>query len=185
MKRIVPTETALLVVDVQEKLAPAMPEAQMAALTRATTVLLEAARLLGVSVIATEQYPKGLGPTVAPIKAKLEEVGAPILAKMEFSACDAAAFEQLWDKQWRPNVIVVGMETHVCVFQTVRELRARDVSVFVPVDGVASRREDHRVVGLDLCRAAGATITTMETVVFDMLRVAGTEPFRQLSKLIR
>lgn len=185
MKRIVPQEAALLVVDVQEKLAAAMPEAQMAALTRAATVLIEAARLLGVTVVATEQYPKGLGPTIAPIRSKLEEMGAPILPKMEFSACDAAAFEQLWDKQWRPSVIVVGMEAHVCVFQTVRELCARDLTVLVPLDGVASRREDHRSAGLDLCEKAGATITTMETVVFDMLRMAGTDPFKQLSKLIR
>ena len=91
MKRIVPQEAALLVVDVQEKLAAAMPEAQMAALTRATTVLIEAARLLGVTVVATEQYPKGLGPTIAPIRSKLEEMGAPIVSKMEFSACDSAA----------------------------------------------------------------------------------------------
>ena len=78
-----------------------------------------------------------------------------------------------------------GMETHVCVYQTVRELCARGVRVHVPIDGVASRREDHRLTGIELCRAAGATITTMETVVFDWLRIAGTEPFKQLSKLIR
>jgi nicotinamidase-related amidase len=81
--------------------------------------------------------------------------------------------------------IVVGMETHVCVYQTVRELAARGVDVFVPMDGVASRRDDHRAAGLELCRAAGATITTMETVVFDWLRRAGTDVFKHLSKRIR
>ena len=185
MRRIQPAESAVLVVDVQERLAAAMPEAQMAALTRAATVLIEAARLLGAGVLATEQYPKGLGPTIPEIKAKLEEVAAPIISKMEFSACDCDAFDQAWAKRAPAVAIVLGMETHVCVFQTVRELCARGTTVFVPIDGVASRREDHRQAGIELCRAAGATITTMETVVFDWLRVAGTEPFRQLSRLIR
>ncbi len=185
MKRIVPAETALLVVDIQEKLAPAMPEAQMAALTRATTVLLEAARLLGVSVIATEQYPKGLGPTVAPIKAKLEEVGAPILAKMEFSACDAAAFEQLWDKQWRPNVIVIGMETHVCVFQTVRDLTEKGYTPFLCADAVMSRNPEDRRVGLEMCREAGAHIVTVEAALFDLLGCAGTPEFKKVSAAVR
>ena len=77
------------------------------------------------------------------------------------------------------------MEAHVCVFQTVRELTARGVTVHVPLDGVASRRDDHRAAGLSLCSAAGATVTTMETIVFDWLRRAGTDEFKRLSKLIR
>jgi nicotinamidase-related amidase len=185
MRRIQPSESAVIVIDVQERLASAMPEAQLGALTRAATILIEAARLLGAGVIATEQYPKGLGPTIAPIAAKLAEAGAPTLSKMDFCACDAEGFERAWAKHPPRAAVVVGMETHVCVFQTVRELCARGVDVHVPIDGVASRREDHRQAGIELCRAAGATVTTMETVVFDWLRVAGTEPFRQLSKLIR
>jgi nicotinamidase-related amidase len=185
MRRIDPAESAVVIVDVQEKLAAAMPEAQMAALTRAATVLIEAARLLGAEVIATEQYPQGLGKTIAPIAERLAEAGAPVIPKMEFSACEAAGFERAWSKRAPRAAVVVGMESHVCVYQTVRELVARGVLVHVPLDGVASRRDDHRLAGLDLCRAAGATVTTMETVVFDWLRLAGTEPFRRLSKLIR
>jgi nicotinamidase-related amidase len=185
MRRIEPAESAVVIVDVQEKLAAAMPEAQLAALTRAATVLIQAAQMLGAEVIATEQYRSGLGRTIPPISKWLEEAGAPVVEKMEFSACDAAGFERAWAAR-RPRVaVVLGMETHICVFQTVRELAARGALVHVPIDGVASRREDHRLAGLDLCRAAGATLTTMETVVFDWLRVAGTEPFRRLSKLIR
>jgi len=185
MRRIDPAESAVVIIDVQEKLAAVMPEAQMAALTRAATVLIEAARLLGAEVIATEQYPAGLGKTIAPVAERLAEAGAPVIAKMEFSACDAAGFERAWAKRAPRAAIVVGMEAHVCVYQTVRELVSRGVLVHVPIDGVASRREDHRLAGLDLCRSAGATVTTMETVVFDWLRQAGTEPFRRLSKLIR
>jgi nicotinamidase-related amidase len=77
------------------------------------------------------------------------------------------------------------METHVCVYQTVRELGNRGIDVHVVRDGVASRRDDHRETGLELCREAGATITTMETVVFDWLGRAGTAEFKQLSRLIR
>jgi nicotinamidase-related amidase len=183
MRRLQPDECAVLVIDVQDKLAAAMPAAQMVELTRATTVLLEAARLLGARVLVTEQYPSGLGATIAPIAARLGGV-API-AKMTFSACDCPEFERAFARSGARSAIVVGMEAHVCVFQTVRELAARGVEVFVPIDGVASRRDDHRAAGLDLCRSAGATLTTMETVVFDWLRRAGTDPFKQLSKLIR
>lgn len=185
MRRIEPAECAVVVIDVQEKLAAAMPAAQLEALIRATTVLIEAAARLGASVIATEQYPAGLGPTLAPIAEKLADAGAPVLSKMEFSACDSSAFERALTRHAPRAAVVVGMETHVCVYQTVRELAARGVLVQVPLDGVASRRDDHRLAGLDLCRSAGAIVTTMETVVFDWLRVAGTEHFKHLSRLIR
>lgn len=185
MRRIEPSASAVIVIDVQEKLAAAMPAPQMEALTRAATVLIEAARRLGAAVIATEQYPAGLGCTVAPIAEKLAQAGAPVIPKMEFSACDALEFERAFNERAPRTAVVVGMEAHVCVFQTVRELAARGVAVHVPLDGVASRRDDHRLAGLDLCRTAGATITTAETVVFDWLRVAGTDHFKHLSKLIR
>ena len=111
--------------------------------------------------------------------------GAAPIAKTTFSACDSPDFERAFARSGARSAVVLGMEAHVCVFQTVRELAARGVHVFVPIDGIASRRDDHRAAGLELCRSAGATLTTMETVVFDWLRSAGTEPFRQLSRLIR
>ena len=185
MRRLDPKECAVLVIDAQEKLAAAMPAAQMSELTRAANVLLEAAELLGARVIATEQYPAGLGPTIAPIAERLARLHAAPIEKITFSACDSTEFERAFAASGARRAIVIGMETHVCVFQTVRELAARGVDVFVPIDGVASRRDDHRAAGIDLCRAAGATVTTMETVVFDWLRRAGTDPFKKLSKLIR
>jgi nicotinamidase-related amidase len=185
MRRLFPGECALLVVDVQDKLAAAMPAAQVAELTRATTVLIEAARLLGARVLATEQYPSGLGPTIAPVAERLREAGIVPVDKMAFSAWDAGELARAFGATGARAAVVVGMETHVCVFQTVRDLAASGVEVHVPIDGVASRRDDHRAAGLELCRAAGATLTTMETVVFDWLRRAGTDPFKRLSKLIR
>jgi nicotinamidase-related amidase len=185
MRRLAPEECAVLVIDVQERLAAAMPAAQMAELTRAATVLVDAASLLGARVLATEQYPAGLGATIAPVAAELGRAGVQPIAKMEFSACDNHDFARDFARAGVRAAVVVGMEAHVCVFQTVRELCARGVDVLVPIDGVASRRDDHRAAGIDLCRAAGATVTTMETVVFDWLRRAGTDAFRRLSKRIR
>jgi nicotinamidase-related amidase len=186
MRRLDPKACVVLVIDVQDKLASAMPEHRMKDLVRAGGVLLEAAELLGGRVVATEQYPAGLGHTVAPLRDKLHAMNAPILEKLDFSACDDLAFSRAWASLGPVgSAVVLGMETHVCVFQTVRELCARGVSVHVVEDGVASRRDDHRAGGLDLCRAAGATITTMETVVFDWLGRAGTDAFKKLSKMIR
>jgi nicotinamidase-related amidase len=185
MRRLDPKECALVVIDIQERLAAAMPAGQVAEITRAASVLVDAAVRLGARVLATEQYPAGLGATIAPVAAELAKAGVVPLPKMTFSACDDAAFEGAIARAAPRAVVVVGMEAHVCVYQTVRELAARGLLVHVPMDGVASRRDDHRAAGLDLCRAAGATITTMETVVFDWLQRAGTDDFKHLSKRIR
>jgi nicotinamidase-related amidase len=174
-----------LVVDIQEKLAPAMAEEARAPLMRAASVLVEAAATLGASVVATEQYPQGLGHTVPELGAALARASAPILEKLAFSAVEAPGFAEALAARAPRSVVVVGMETHVCVFQSVRELVARGLDVHVVADGVASRRDDHKKIGLELCREAGATLTTMETVVFDWLRRAGTDEFKKLSKLIR
>jgi nicotinamidase-related amidase len=185
MRRLDPLETTVLIIDVQEKLAAAMSPAAVADVTRAATVLLEAAATFGARVIATEQYPQGLGHTLAPIAERLVAASSPVIEKVEFSACDNRAFERAWATTRSKTAIVLGMEAHVCVFQTVRELTARGVNVLVPIDGVASRRDDHRAAGLELCRSAGALLTTMETIVFDWLQRAGTPEFKKISKLVR
>ena len=189
MKRLDPERTLVLVVDVQEKLARAMPPESVHALERAGTILIEGAMLLGARVVATEQYPQGLGPTTPALAARIVQFEVPILSKIEFSACDAPGFDAFLptaaESGAPASVVVIGMETHVCVFQTVRDLAARGFDVHVPIDGVASRRDDHREAGLALCKAAGATITTTETIVFDWLRRATGDAFKTLSKLIR
>lgn len=185
MRRLDPRECAVLIIDVQEKLAAAMPAHQLAELNRAASVLVEAAAILGAKIIATEQYPAGLGRTLPSLKEQLARAGAPTLEKVEFSACDNPGFERVLAAARARAAVVVGMEAHVCVFQTARDLAARGVDVLVPIDGVASRRDDHRATGLDLCRAAGATITTAESVAFDWLQRAGTDEFKRISKLIR
>ncbi|NUP12730.1 MAG: isochorismatase family protein [Polyangiaceae bacterium] len=185
MDRLDPKTSIVVVVDVQEKLAAAMPPTQMEALMRAAKILVEASQALEIPVIATEQYPQGLGPTVPALREQLASRTATVLPKTEFSAAEAPGFSAALANHRAKSIIVVGMETHVCVFQTVRELVGRGLSVHVPIDGVASRRDDHRQVGLDLCRAAGATITTAETIAFDWLRKAEGDAFKRVSKAVR
>jgi nicotinamidase-related amidase len=178
-----PDTTCLVVIDVQERLAPAMPAAALAALERAVTLLAAAARRLGARVLVTEQYPRGLGHTLPRLAPAL--VDAQRFEKVSFSAFEADGFAACLREQAPSAVVVVGMETHVCVFQTVRDLLSAGFVVHVPLDGVCSRRDDHQQAGLDLCRRAGAVVTTAETIVFDWLERAGTDDFRELSKLLR
>jgi nicotinamidase-related amidase len=182
-----PAETGLLLIDAQERLVKAMPEARAAEATRNTVTLLEAARRLGVAVVATEQYPDGLGRTVAPIAealARLEPPCAP-LPKMAFSALACPEALAAIRKAARSAWIVVGMETHVCVWQSVRALCAEGRAVHVVRDACLSRQGENFQAGLDLCARAGAVVTTTEVVVFDLLGRAGTDDFRALSKLVR
>ena len=185
VQRLQPKETLVAVIDVQEGLASAMAQARMADVARGIPILLAAAKLLGAPVLATEQYPKGLKPTILPVREKLEQLGVVPLEKTVFSAADVPEFQKRLEQLAPKSVVVVGMETHVCVYQTVRDLRARGLEVFVPVDAVASRRDEDRAVGLALCERAGAVPTSVETVVFDWLGKAGTDVFREISKLVR
>ena len=185
LDRLDPARTAVVVVDVQEKLAPAMSAEAVASVVRAASILVEGARATGAHVLATEQYPRGLGPTIAPIATLLTASSVTPIEKVAFSALGEPAFLRAVRRLGVRDVVVLGMETHICVFQTVRDLRALGYGVHVPFDGVASRREDHRDVGLDLCRGVGASITTAETVAFDWLRRAGTDAFKTVSKLVR
>jgi nicotinamidase-related amidase len=175
-------DALVLLIDVQDKLARAMPPEGMARLTKNAGVLLKVARRLGLPIVASEQYKKGLGETIPELRELL--ASAPI-EKLEFScgASKPVAREILNTR--RRQVIVAGMEAHVCVFQTVRDLLRGGFTVFLPQDAIVSRTEDNRQVGLRLCEKAGATITSTETVLFDLLGVAGTPEFKELAPLIR
>lgn len=190
---IAPRRAVLLVIDIQDKLAAAMPAEACAALQRNTAILLEAARRFAIPVIATEQYPRGLGATTPPVAQALDAVAAgggdvARFDKLTFSACAAEPFAPLYARHaaaGRDTWIVVGMEAHVCVMRTVRELRGRGAHVHVVADAVTSRTEDNRRIGLGLMDRAGAVITSTETVVFELLGAAGSDDFKALSKLIR
>ncbi|MBL8603514.1 MAG: isochorismatase family protein [Myxococcales bacterium] len=181
-----PAHTALVVVDIQEKLAPAMPSGDYERLLKATHLLVETARLLGMSTFATEQYPQGLGPTVQSLREAF--AGFPTVVvpseKTVFSAATPAVLEALHRAHVR-RVLVVGLEAHVCVFQTVRDLLGRGFGVHVPHDAVASRDPKNRDVALATLRAHGAAVTSAETAVFDLLHDAKHPHFRALSKLVK
>jgi nicotinamidase-related amidase len=185
MERLDPRASLLLVVDVQDRLAAAMPQAAMDRLVASTLLLLEGARQLGVPVVASEQYPKGLGPTVGALAEKLRGIGVEPVDKVTFDALSEPRIAAAVAERAPRTVVVAGMETHICVFQTARELARRGHLVHVVADAVASRREENRTLGLNLCERAGALVTPAETVVFDWLGRAGTDEFKAISKLVR
>lgn len=178
---------ALFVVDIQERLVPAMPEAVGAQVIKNSQILIEAAARLGIPVIVSQQYPKGLGATVGALETTL--AGAkPVLHrfdKTEFSGASTPEFSALAPKLGRDQWIVTGMETHVCVYQTARDLVSRGYAVHVPVDAVSSRTKGNWRVGLELIERTGGIPTSTEVCVFDLLQRAGGDDFKSLSKLIK
>ena len=175
------SEQALfLVIDLQEKLMKAMEHAEK--VYKNTRIMLGVCRQLKIPVVVTEQYPKGLGRTVQNVAEKLGEY--LLLEKVSFSAATDELLGQLKGFQ-RRQLLVVGSETHVCVFQTVRDLLAVGLDVFVLQDAVCSRRKDNHKNGLQLMKEEGAVITDTETVVFDLLKAAGTPDFKAIHPLIK
>ena len=172
---------ALLVIDVQERLSAAMPPEALQATVQNILRWIEGAKVLGLPIVWTEQYVKGLGGTVPELKAALAAVTAPI-EKLSFSCLVDPVRAAI---EGRSQLVCVGMETHVCVFQTVRDLEEKGLRAFVPGDAVVSRSPENWRVGLDLMRATGATITSTEAGLFDLTVRAGTDEFRAISKLVK
>jgi nicotinamidase-related amidase len=179
------TRAALLVVDIQERLVPAMPEAALAKVIKNTTILITAARTLHLPIVVSQQYPKGLGATIAPIEAALDGAAVHRFDKLEFSAEGAPGFAALAPKLNRDQWIVCGMETHVCVYQTLRGLVTRGYQAHVVADAVSSRTKANWKIGLGLAERAGAIVTSTEVCVFDLLERAGGDDFKALSKVIK
>ena len=172
-------DTALLVIDVQEKLMAKIPGADL--LTRNIGMLIDAARLLGLPVLATEQYPKGLGPTVAALAARLPDRPE----KLDFSCCAVPSVVDTLRRQARPKVLLSGIEAHVCVAQTALELLDLGFRVQVPADAVASRNTLDRDVALRRIEQAGAVISTTEAVLFEWLETADRPEFKTVSALVK
>lgn len=181
---------ALLVIDIQERLVPAMPPEIAAQVVRNTSVLIDAAARLGLPIVVSQQYPRGLGGTVPAIEEALAAAGTAGAAihrfdKLEFSAPAAPAFAALAPRLGRDQWIVAGMEAHVCVYQSARDLALRGAAVHVAADAVCSRAKASWRTGLQLAERAGAIATSTEVCVFDLLGRAGSDEFRALSKAIR
>ena len=181
--RLQPEECLLLIVDAQERLMAAMKESVRAQVVGRIRTLAEAASRLGFPAIVTEQYPKGLGPTVKEVAAKVPDF-SPI-AKMSFSCCGAEAFSPRLRESGRTKILLTGAETHVCCYQTALDLLENGFIVHVVADALCSRSKLDWRTGLSALERAGAVPTTTEQALFDLLRTAGSEDFKFLSKLIR
>ncbi len=177
--------TALVVIDVQQKLAPAMDAGHYPRFLKAARTLVEVARLKGWRVVATEQYPQGLGRTIPEISGELAAAGAGApVEKVAFSACGAEGFADRLGADAR-TVVLAGMEAHVCVLETALDLLGSGRRVLVPWDAVASRREEDRATALELHRAAGAVVTSSETIAFQAVKRAGTPEFKAVAARVR
>ena len=176
-------KAVLVVIDVQEKLCLAMDEKVLGKLTSNIGILLESVAELNVPVLVTEQYVKGLGETLKELKEKAG--AAPCYEKMSFSSCGCAEFVEKLKASGRTQVIVTGMETHVCVLQTVIELRDAGFEVHLVKDAVMGRNKQNWQTAIEAMTLTGAVPTSTESVVFQLLKVAGTDVFKKLSKLVR
>ncbi len=174
-------EAALLVVDIQDRLAVVMEEKDK--VVKNTRNLIELAKLFNMPVILTEQYPRGLGPTVSEVKEALA-VYAPI-EKTSFDCCGQGDFIDVIRNVNRRKIIVSGMETHVCVLQTVLSLIKEGYEIHLASDAICSRDAGNKRIALDLMASAGAIVTCTETVLFQILKKAGTEEFKAIVKLIK
>ena len=172
-------ESGLLVVDVQQKLLPLIPRS--AHLVWNIRRLLDAAHLLGVPCWATEQYPQGLGHTHPELAARLP----PPPPKRRFSCCGCGPIPDEWVRLGRTKIVVAGIETHVCVLQTVMDLVGEGFHVYVVADATAARFAIDHEIALRRMETHGATLTTCESVMFEWCETSEAPEFKQLSQLIR
>ena len=175
------SDMVLLVVDVQERLAKVMKRRDQVVDT--IGVLLRLSELLEFPVLHTQQYTRGLGPTVEPIAAALEGTGH--VEKIHFSCCGEESFVKRMDALGRRTVLLTGMETHICVLQTALDLLDMGYNVHVPWDAVCSRTDGNRDWGIRFMERAGAIITSSETAIFQLLGRSGTPQFKEMSSLLK
>lgn len=174
-------DTALVVIDVQGKLARLMDESE--SLLKNLQILIQGAKILKIPIIWLEQYPEGLGPTVEEIKFLLEDE-QPI-AKRCFSSCLKDDFMKALQKVNCNQILIAGIETHICVYQTVRDLLTLNYEVEVVTDAVSSRTKQNKEIGLQKMYQLGAKATSVEMALFELLKEAIGEEFKQISKLVK
>lgn len=172
----------LVFVDIQTKLAPAMHAGDMDSVTKNSLTLAQAAKRLSVPILCTEQYPKALGNTISELAEQLQGIQA--IEKIEFSCAAVPRFcSQL--TQGRSQILLAGIEAHICILQTAFGLLQKGKQVFVIEDAIASRNPTNKQNAIARMREAGCVITNTESVVFEWLGKAGGDDFKAISKLIR
>ncbi len=175
-------QAVLVVVDVQERLVPAMDQDRYAEVLRNITFVLKSARLLGVPVVGTEQYPRGIGHMVPDLADACRD---KVIEKLTFGCCGEPSFIEHMNSLGRRQAIVVGMEAHVCVYQTVLGLLREGFDVHLVRDGIMSRGEIDYLNALESARSAGAVVTTSETAVFQLVKVSSDPQFKEISALVK
>jgi nicotinamidase-related amidase len=178
--RLERNSTVLLVVDLQDRLLPVIHDHR--AVIAEARKLIEAARVLEVPVVLTEQYPAGLGPTCAEIRAAIGD--QPAIEKRRFTACVDAAVARLRELG-RRQILIAGIEAHICVQQTVLDLLRLEYQPYVCADATGSRRPFDRQIALDRMRQAGAIITTTESAIYEMLDEAAGDAFKRILGIIK
>jgi nicotinamidase-related amidase len=175
----------LLIIDAQERLAAAMPEETLARTVANINKLIAAANILELPIISTEQYPQGLGTTIAPIREQLPASAAPT-EKTSFSCCTAAGFERaLTSQPERKQVVLVGMEAHICIVQTASGLQRWGYQVFVAADAICSRDPAHVTNALKRMRHSGIQVTNTESIAFEWIGDSTHPRFRDVSRLFK
>ena len=174
-------DTVLLIVDIQEKLAAVMKERDK--VVRNNLHLVELAKMIHMPVMVTEQYSKGLGATVPEIREALPFY-RPV-EKMTFDCCGQPSFLEELKEHNKRSVVLTGMETHICVLQTCIGLLKGGINVHVVQDAICSRTKENWKIGMEFMREAGGVVTCTETVMFQLLKVAGTEEFKAMSRRIK
>lgn len=174
-------KSALLVIDIQERILPVIFEYER--VIKNSIKLIKGFKTLGLPVYFTEQYPKGLGPTSVQVKEALEDAKA--IEKMSFSCSGAPGlFDELQSTKIE-QIVLCGVESHVCVMQTALDLIATGFQVHVAADAVSSRREFDFNIALNRMRSNGAEVSLTESVLFELLEVCGTDQFKAVSKLVK
>ena len=179
--RINRESSAGLVIDIQGKLFPHMDQNER--LLNKCTTLIEGLKVLNVPLVITEQYPRGLGTTVDEIASLVTE--DPLVEKITFSCCDEPAVLKTIPLQDRKTLIICGIEAHVCVLQTVVDFISAGYTAVVVEDCISSRSPEDKRVAVERMRTEGALITTCESILFELARVAGTEVFKAISRLVK
>jgi len=170
-----------LFIDFQERLYPFIHNHEE--LTRNTSILIQGLKVLGIPILVTEQYVKGLGPTIEPLKNLLHE--NKFIEKQAFSCCDEPRFSESLALTFKHHIIIAGIETHVCVLQTVVDLLESGYKPIVIENCVSSRKPEDKRAALERMKMEGAVISTYESILFELLRYSGTEPFKAISRLVK
>ena len=179
--RIQKENTAGLVIDIQERLYPHIHEHE--AIARNTGILIEGLKVLGVPVLVTQQYTRGLGPTIPGLLDLIR--GFTVIEKTAFSCCDEPEFIRTLAETHKQYILIAGIESHVCVLQTVIDLVERGYQPVLVEDCVSSRNANDKSTSVHRMRKEGAIVSSYESILFELCRYSGTDEFKSISKLVK